>query len=594
MAKFKKGDKITIKKSSSYCLYSEIPENAKNQNLIAKAKLLEDWSGNIKEVITVENKIYYKVSLKINTDVKGNISVPDTSNNSSSNTGFSKGDTVWFNGGLHYVSSTATTAVGGTRTAGKAKITYIAIGAKRPYHLVGIANDPKGSNVYGWVDAGTFKKYEETTTPTLDTSKITSWYLEEKYITAIPVVTNNGNGDSKKETVKQPYSAPVYDPIPGPKYPVDSSDKVSNTKSTNYSKYVNDPHGVDIFTLSEEGRNLFNDDIDIWRSIMNMGIVDREVSLSGDDEKSQYNDILHTMYDRIGIVDPYNGFAGSKEYIFFTRPDLHMFKEINGEELNPELSNLTLFNDLYKRYPYIFQILQSSLSPSKLNNCPFINLLTNSVASSIQLPDVSARSLETGTNMYGTKLSYRGTSHPSDEDIQFSIDFIDNRYLEVFTLFKVYDEYMKQKHLGWITPRLKNYTVNKILSDQISIFKIVVAEDGESILYFAKWTGAYPVNVPTEAISDLTNLSGNLTFSTQWRAQFFDDFDMDILLDFNAVVRNHIIDNANTRTDIPLYDPATGMSNGLPAKYPYIAISENDNIELSRLARMRRLKLKWR
>jgi hypothetical protein len=62
----------------------------------------------------------------------------------------SKGDTVQFAGGYHYASSTAASQTGGKRTAGKAKVTALATGAKHPYHLIGTAG---GSNVYGWVDA---------------------------------------------------------------------------------------------------------------------------------------------------------------------------------------------------------------------------------------------------------------------------------------------------------------------------------------------------------------------------------------------------------------------------------------------------------
>lgn len=61
--------------------------------------------------------------------------------------GYSIGDVVDFSGGTHYVSSTATIPTGGNRTAGTAKITYIAKGAAHPYHLVG-----ESSNVYGWVN----------------------------------------------------------------------------------------------------------------------------------------------------------------------------------------------------------------------------------------------------------------------------------------------------------------------------------------------------------------------------------------------------------------------------------------------------------
>lgn len=68
------------------------------------------------------------------------------------------GDIVNFSGGYHYVSSTSSSPTGGTRKAGKAKITYTAPGAAHPYHLVGGAYDSSiggDCNVYGWVDAST-------------------------------------------------------------------------------------------------------------------------------------------------------------------------------------------------------------------------------------------------------------------------------------------------------------------------------------------------------------------------------------------------------------------------------------------------------
>ena len=61
------------------------------------------------------------------------------------------GDVVTFSGGKHYTSSNG--SKGFSAKAGKAKITKIADGAKHPYHLI---HTDKKSNVYGWVDEGTF------------------------------------------------------------------------------------------------------------------------------------------------------------------------------------------------------------------------------------------------------------------------------------------------------------------------------------------------------------------------------------------------------------------------------------------------------
>ena len=379
-----------------------------------------------------------------------------------------------------------------------------------------------------------------------------------------------------------------------------SSENINIGDVDTLSPLVNDPYGKNsVYTLSDKARKDFVTNDEIKQSVFNMGIIDRE---DRDIKDSSKDLLLYNKFDRNGCVDPYNGFVGSKEYVFFTRPDLHLFADtLSTDSLNPELIKLPLFEDYFERYPHIFKMLQSSCqNKGAPGNSPFINILTNTIASPVQLPDLQAKLLETGANAYGTKISYRGTSHPSDEDISFSTDFIDNRYLEVFTLFKLYDEYEKQKNLGYITPRTPQYVVNKILYDQISIFKIVVAEDGESLLYFAKWTGCVPTNVPTDSLSDMSSISGNLNISINWHAAFFEDMDKEILQDFNAVVLNHIGETrirADADNDIKLFDPVTNMSNGAWATYPFIAsinLEDDNGLELTRLKKMRRYKLKWR
>ena len=59
-----------------------------------------------------------------------------------------------FTGTTNYASSGA--ARGPACKPGKAKITATNPGSKHPYHLIRVTGG--GSNVYGWVDAGTFKR----------------------------------------------------------------------------------------------------------------------------------------------------------------------------------------------------------------------------------------------------------------------------------------------------------------------------------------------------------------------------------------------------------------------------------------------------
>lgn len=81
-------------------------------------------------------------------------SVNTTAN--SGNKSFKVGDIVYFKGGTHYTNSYAS-AKGKKATAGNAKITLgpdcRGNGKAHPWHLVHTDNK---SNVYGWVDEGTF------------------------------------------------------------------------------------------------------------------------------------------------------------------------------------------------------------------------------------------------------------------------------------------------------------------------------------------------------------------------------------------------------------------------------------------------------
>ncbi len=73
----------------------------------------------------------------------------------SANTGkdYKVGDIVQFNGGYHYISSTAGKPTGSMCAAGPAKITLVAKGAKHPWHLI---HTDSSTRVYGWVDEGSF------------------------------------------------------------------------------------------------------------------------------------------------------------------------------------------------------------------------------------------------------------------------------------------------------------------------------------------------------------------------------------------------------------------------------------------------------
>ena len=135
-------------------------------------------------------------------------------------------------------------------------------------------------------------------------------------------------------------------------------------------------------------------------------------------------------FHRFGCIDPFNRVNNTREYLFFTKPDLHIF-DARGV-LNPELSNMPIFRDAFDRhYEQVMEQLQLSVSTTG----PFMNLLSNAKTSNLDLPGISADDMETSENLYGTKMHYRKGSDSSDENFDFSLEFEDTKYLEVYHLF---------------------------------------------------------------------------------------------------------------------------------------------------------------
>lgn len=308
-----------------------------------------------------------------------------------------------------------------------------------------------------------------------------------------------------------------------------------------------------------------------------------------------------TNFNRFQFADPYTALGTTREYLFFTKPDLHLVD--NKTTLNPDIAHYPFYKELFKRRREIVDQLQVSASN---DTNPFMSLLTNSVSNTLDLQGISSETIETGANIYGTAIQYNGLSTKSSENVDFSLEFKDGIDLEVYMLLKTWDDYKNLKHIGIIQNppgstttwynKAKNknkgsiapnpYRLYKILHDQIAIYKFVVADDNETIIYYACLYGAFPKSVPREAFSDLEG-NGHITYSVEWHAQFVDDLNPLILRDFNVISYNHWKKRYKTSGVIPVWNSKKGEINGGWRHCPLI-IEEYDNI-----SNMYRPKLKW-
>lgn len=297
-------------------------------------------------------------------------------------------------------------------------------------------------------------------------------------------------------------------------------------------------------------------------------------------------DIFNERY-RFGLFNPYQALSTTREYLFFTKPDLNIMERddtsgtLTSTGMNSTLVAIPYWRELRDKYDDVIKCLQLSYGGKK---DPFNHLLENMCMSNLSVPGLDAELVDTPTNAYGVGYNYRGSSEASNDGFDFDLEFKDTRYLPVYHFFKAYEEYETLKHHGTIGP-WRGYIENKVLHDQFAIYKFLVDEDMETIVYYAKFYGVFPKSLPRDVFSSSSFDSG-LSYSVSFRAAFFDDMDPQILNDFNAISGTFYY-NQDYRIDI--YNDKLGRIDNRPAKAAYITSAYDSHAPGNTS-----YKLKWR
>ena len=292
---------------------------------------------------------------------------------------------------------------------------------------------------------------------------------------------------------------------------------------------------------------------------------------------------INKKFYRFGYLNPSDAVGNTREYLFFTRPDLHIFDNTDKALYKP-LSNIRFWQEMFD---YRRDVLEQMCTngPKAPRNNKMNYLLSNQVSSSLDVPTNESNMIDTAANIYGVSLSYRGSSEGSDDNFDFSLEFKDNRNLDVFYFFKAYEEYETLKHHGIVKPR-KYYLQNKVLHDQFAIYKFIVDEDMTTILYYCKYYGVVPKNMPRDVFSNV-NFENGITYTVNFHAQFFEDVDPKIIADFNGWMLNYnkaYSPNSNYldimfRTQNNFLFPVTksGNRDNRPASTAFVYRDQNDN-----------------
>ena len=297
-------------------------------------------------------------------------------------------------------------------------------------------------------------------------------------------------------------------------------------------------------------------------------VTDELMHSRGIYSKSDIKDAKFNKYSRFGrILDPYGRVNGGREYLFFVKPDLHIvvpygkstsdtlytmggFQKTNtiagnGYRLNPQLANNSYFVGLLNTNPEIIPEIQKSATASV---DPFSHLLSFSVNSALPLDSSNSQTMDNPATIYGTAYKYLQDSEASDENYSFSLEFVDDKSLSTYQFFKAYSEYHIARKSGLVTPPSLDYYKYKRLHNTMGIYKFIVDEDMETLIYWAYLWGVYPTSCPRDAFQD-ASFSDGLTFSVSFDAAFIEDMTPAILSQFNYLMMKVLNKNGINKND---------------------------------------------
>lgn len=236
-------------------------------------------------------------------------------------------------------------------------------------------------------------------------------------------------------------------------------------------------------------------------------------------------------FDRWYSVDLSQEGPSGRHYIFICRPDLNLVQKgssSRSKQLNSKngVSEDPYFQYLAAYYPDIISSLTAeyAITSSSLRagaavtgsglgnslydnreggtNMPVHSLLPflTSRAESLQLPDYSIKTDELRQPYTRYGIPYPTSAIESMSSGDFDITFRDDKFLSVRKLFYAWVYYMDGVMRDKFTPKDK-YIIYNCFDYATSIYDFVVDETGENVIWWTKYTGCFPYQVPLSDMS---------------------------------------------------------------------------------------------
>lgn len=268
---------------------------------------------------------------------------------------------------------------------------------------------------------------------------------------------------------------------------------------------------------------------------------------------------IYTKFNRFRVPIPDHELVSSMGHIFFVRPDLNLEGSKKKSRVSAE-GEASQSQPGYAHYCRLFQnILQANptlakqLTKDGFSGHNFMPVLTHA-CTGIDVADEVLETVETGETFVGWKYVYGTSMIKSKTAGTINITFADDNILSIYKIMKVWTEYIHAVRHGEIFPK-DEYVMKHQLDYPTSIYYILTDHTGEAILFWTKYTGAFPISTPSSNFSDsLGNRITRPNYSIQFAYSRKDDFNPLHLEEFNrqstGAFESNCIYNADTMRSI--------------------------------------------
>ena len=243
------------------------------------------------------------------------------------------------------------------------------------------------------------------------------------------------------------------------------------------------------------------------------------------------------FYNRFKLPTWNNYIKKSYSHVFFVRPDLNLIQD-NAIATD---DNLPLHQQFKGDGSWVYAskncpnlIRELTQGSSGFDN-EFMMLLS-SKARGFQVNDENIEYGEYGTTLTGYDIHYGKSNIKSKIGGNFTVSYNEDKSLSIYKLHKLWTDYISDSFRGKYSPKLE-YIKNKIIDYATCVYYFVCDEDGETILFWSKYWGVFPLNTPSHTFSysaGNVNAISNEDMSIDYRYSWKEDFNPLSIVEFNT------------------------------------------------------------